>query len=139
MAPLVKRRSCTDQVVPKQRKGKKLVSAKNQPETLINEAISLISIDDSSVKLTINGELNYLYLQLASDGHWQRKWITVSSSSAVLLPRQKSLNGSVILSACLPITQWSVSMATVVEITSRPNFINWLVHILSIKGQESLA
>ena len=45
------------------------LTLENQPESLINEAISLISIDDSSVKLTINGEANNLYVHLAKDGH----------------------------------------------------------------------
>ena len=111
----------------------------NQTESLIYEAISLISIGDSSVKLTRNGETNNLYLRLARDGHWQRKWITASSSSANLHPRQQSLNGSLILSACLPITQWLVSTVTVVYMTSRPRPSYWLVSLLSIKGQVSIA
>ena len=41
----------------------------NQPEDLINEAVSLTSMDGSSVKLTRVGEPNNLYLQLASDRH----------------------------------------------------------------------
>ena len=41
----------------------------NQPESMMNEAISLTSIDDSSVKLTRVGEQNKLYLHLARDGH----------------------------------------------------------------------
>ena len=60
---------------------KKLVSAKathqkhdypmleNQPESLINKDMSLTSMDDSSVKLTRNGELNNIFLHLARDGH----------------------------------------------------------------------
>ena len=71
---------CTDKVPPKLGKSKKLVSARanyrkhdfptleNQLESLINEAISLMSIDDSSVKLTRNGEPNKLFLYLARDG-----------------------------------------------------------------------
>ena len=62
----------TGQLPPKSGKRKKLLGAraahqkhddstmKNQPESLINEAISLISINDSSVKLTRNGEPNNL-------------------------------------------------------------------------------
>ena len=41
----------------------------NQLEILINEAVSLTSIDDSSVELTIIGEPNNLYLHLARHGH----------------------------------------------------------------------
>ena len=40
----------------------------NQSESIINEAISLISIDDSSVKLKRNGEPNNLCLHLAREG-----------------------------------------------------------------------
>ena len=77
----MKRSHCTDQVLPKQGKRKKLISARadhqkhdyltleNQPESLINEAICVISIDNSSVKLTRNGEQNNLYLHQARDGH----------------------------------------------------------------------
>ena len=58
----------TDQVPSKPRKRKKLISiraAHQKPdyprlESLINEAISLKSIDDSFVKLTRNGESNTL-------------------------------------------------------------------------------
>ena len=53
--------------------------------------------------------------------------------------RQKSLNGSLILSACLPITQWPVNMVTVVDMTSQPRPRNWLVGLLSIRGQVSRA
>ena len=77
----MKRSHCTDQVLPKQGKRKKLISARadhqkhdyltleNQPESLINEAISLMSIDDISVKLARNGEPNELFLHLARDRH----------------------------------------------------------------------
>ena len=63
------RSQCTDKVPPKSGKREKLVSAKaahqkydcptleNQPESLINEAVS---IDDSFVKLTRNDEPNNL-------------------------------------------------------------------------------
>ena len=104
----------------------------NQPESLINEAIFLISRDDSSVKLIRNGEPNNLYLHLARERHWQRKWIAVSSFSTALYPRQKLLNGSLVLSACLPITQWPLNTVTVVEMISRPSPNNLLVCILSI-------
>ena len=62
-------------------KSKKLASARaahqkhdnpklaNQPDSLIYEAIPLMSIDDSSIKLTRNGEPNNLFLHLARDGH----------------------------------------------------------------------
>ena len=75
------RSPCTDQVPPKLRNSKKLVNARvthqkhdyptaeNQPESWINEAISLMSIGDSFVKLTRNEELNILHLHLARDGH----------------------------------------------------------------------
>ena len=120
----------------------------NQPESSIYEAISLISIDDScsdkesgwhdsSVKLKRNGEPNNLYLHLARGGHWQRKWITASFSVNQHL-RQKSLNES-LLSACLRITQWPVSTATVVHMMSRLSLSNWLVRLLSIGRQISLA
>ena len=52
----------------------------NQPESLINEVISLTSMDDSSVKLTRVGWPNNLYMHLARDGHWQRKWISLLSA-----------------------------------------------------------
>ena len=52
------------------------LNLENQPETLINKAMSLISIDDNFVKLARNGEPNNLYLHLARDGHLQKKWIT---------------------------------------------------------------
>ena len=111
----------------------------NQLENLINEVISLMSIYNSSVKLTRNGEPNNVYLELARDGHWQRKWITISSSSTDLHPWQKSLNVSIICSAFLPITQWLIRMATVVKMMPRPTPSNWLVRLLSTKGQLSLA
>ena len=41
----------------------------NQPESLINKAISLTSMDSSFVKLTRVGVLNNLYMHLARDGH----------------------------------------------------------------------
>ena len=41
----------------------------NQLASLINEVICLISINDSSAKLTRNGEPNNLYLHLARNGH----------------------------------------------------------------------
>ena len=108
-------------------------TSEKQPESLIYEAVPLILIDDSVVKLTRNGEPNNLYLHLANEGHWQRKW-----KAADLHPQQKSLNGSLIISSCLPITQWPVSTATVVDIMSRPRSSNWLVRLLSIRGQVSL-
>ena len=101
---------CTDLFL--QAKERKLVSAKAallkhifstleyQPVSLINEATSLTSMDESSVKLTSVGEPDNPI------SHWQRKWITDSSFLAYLHPRQNSLNGSRILPACLPITQW---------------------------------
>ena len=81
VTPQVTRRPCTDQVLLKQGKRQKLISSRaahqkhgystleNQPESLINEAILLTLIDDSSDKLTTNGEPNNLYLHLARDGH----------------------------------------------------------------------
>ena len=42
---------------------------KNHPEILINETISLVSINYSSVKLRRAGEPNNLYLRLARGGH----------------------------------------------------------------------
>ena len=41
----------------------------NQLASYINEALSLISIGDNSVKLTENGEPNNLYLHLARGRH----------------------------------------------------------------------
>ena len=42
--------------------------------------------------------------------------------------------------ACLPITQLPVSRAPVIsEMTSRPRPSNWLVRLLSTKGEVSLA
>ena len=53
----------------------RLLYVGNQPEDLINEAISWISMDDSSVKLTSwVGKPNNLYLQLTRD---KKKWTTV--------------------------------------------------------------
>ena len=92
-----------------------------------------MSIDDSSAKVTRNGEPINVYL------HWQRMLKAVSSSSADQHPLHKSLNMSLILSACLPITQWPVITATVIEMTSRPRPSIWLVLLLSIKGWVSLA
>ena len=40
-----------------------------QPKIFTNEAISLISIDDSFGKLTMNGEPNNLYLHFMRDRH----------------------------------------------------------------------
>ena len=54
-----------------------------------------------------------------SGKHWQRKWKTIFCSSTDLHPRQKTLAGSRILYACLPITQWPVNKATVIEMTLR--------------------
>ena len=59
---------------------------------------SLTSIDDSFVKMRRIVEPNNLYLQLARNWYWQRKWTTASSFSADLYPRQKSLDGSYIVS-----------------------------------------
>ena len=39
------------------------------------------SKDESTVKLTIIGKPNKLYLHLARDVHWQRKWTTMFSLS----------------------------------------------------------
>ena len=75
-------------------------------------------MDDSSGKPARVGEANNLYLNLARDGHWQRKWTTVSSFSADMQPRQKSSNRSSILFACLFIIQWPVSIAIVIEMMS---------------------
>ena len=82
------RSPCTDQVPPKSRKRGMLVSASTahqsndyttleKPESSIYETISLISIDDNSVKLTRNVESNKIYLHLVRDGHWQRALILV--------------------------------------------------------------
>ena len=130
---------------------KKLVSARaahskarlpyafNQFEDLINEAIFLTSMNDSFVRLARIEEPNNIYLHLARDGHWQRKWTIVSSSSAGQHPPQKSLKCSGNPSACLPITQWPASTATVIEMMSRPSPSNWLVSLLSIEDHVSLA
>ena len=112
----------------------KSTSIPHQPESFINEVISLISIEDNSAKLARNGKPNNSYLHLARDKHWQIKWRTVSSSSTDLYLRQKLFNGSPILSACLPTRQWPVSMLTVVEMMSRPSPSNWLARILPING-----
>ena len=54
-----------------QRKGytfiARLLQLENQPESLLNETISLTSMGDSSVKLTRVEEPNNLYLHLARD------------------------------------------------------------------------
>ena len=68
---------------------------------------------------------------LARERHWQKKWTTVSSSSVNLYPRQK--NGSLILSTCLPITQWPVSMASVINVI--PSTSKWIIRLISTKGQ----
>ena len=66
---------------PVVRRREKLVSARttelkydypileNQPESLINEAISLTSMDESFVRLSRIGEPYNLFLQLARYGH----------------------------------------------------------------------
>ena len=138
----------------------------NEPESLTNDSISLTSMDDTSIKLTRVRETNNLYLHYARDGIWQRKCITVSSSSAEIgscrllsKPKRnycvtrheilavplwptflntKPLNGSPILSAYLLTIQWPVSMANVIEMMLRPSPSNWLVRLLSIDGQVSL-
>ena len=103
----------SDKIPPKSEKRENMITARaayqkhdyptleNQPKRLINGALSLISIDGFSIKPTRNVVPNNLYLHLAKDGHWQRKWITVCSSPEDLHPQQKSLKWSVILSACL--------------------------------------
>ena len=47
---------------------KKHDTLKNQSESFVIEVIFLISVDDSSVKLTRNGEPNNLVLYLAREG-----------------------------------------------------------------------
>ena len=118
-------------------KREKLVSARAAHQSTTTPHWKTSQKDDSSVKLTRNGEPYNLYLHLARNGHWQWKWIKISSSAADLHSRQKSLNGSLILNACFPSTQWPVSTATVVEMASLPSPSNWLVRFLSIKGQVS--
>ena len=60
------------------------------------------SLDQWWIHFTFFGilfdEPNNLYPHLATDRHWQRKWILFISSSEDLHSRQKSLNGSLILS-----------------------------------------
>ena len=122
--------NCTHQVLPKQSKKKKLISVKrnnptleNHPESLLNEAISLISIDNSSVKLT-------------------RKWWALT---------KKVVNSFLFLSGSASpaeIIKWELhyfrvpihnamtcKMATVLEIMSRASPSKWLVRSLSIKGK----
>ena len=99
-----------------------------KPARKLKKRSYILDINDNSVKL---------HIHLANDGHWQRKWITVSSSSADLHPRQKLLNESCILSACLP--QCPVSMATIIERRLWLNPSNWSVRFLSIEGQVNLA
>ena len=74
-----------------------------------------------------------------TSGHWQRKWIKASSSSADLHPWQNSLNESLVISACFPITQWPESSAIVIEMTLRLRPSNWLVRLLAVGDQVSLA
>ena len=100
---------------------------KNQPESLINEPISLKSMDVSS-----KSQITSIYTSKVMD-------IGRESRQLSLHAWQKSLNGICILSACLPIKQWPVSMAIVIEMMLRPSPFNWLVRLLSIEGQVSLA
>ena len=46
------------------------LTLENQLENVVNEAIPMTSMADSSVKLTIIGELNNLYLYLANGKHF---------------------------------------------------------------------
>ena len=46
------------------------LTLENQLENVVNEAISITSIADSSAKLTRIGELNNLYLYLANGEHF---------------------------------------------------------------------
>ena len=62
----------------------------NHPESLINEVILLTSIDDSSVKLTRNGESNNLYLLFLSGStptaevvKWEPHSLRVSTHNAM--------------------------------------------------------
>ena len=66
----------------------------NKLESVVNEAIFLISIGDSSVKLARNGEPNNLYQYLARDGHkesaypaevikWKTQSFHVSAHNAI--------------------------------------------------------
>ena len=65
----------------------------------------------------------------------RRKWTMVSSSIADL---QTSLNGRLSFSAWLSITQWPLSMATVIEMMLWPSPSNWLVCLYPFEGQVSL-
>ena len=112
------------------------LTLENQPKSLINEAISLTPMDDSSVMLIRGGKPNNLYLRLARDEHWQRKWITVSSSSADLHPQQNSLNESSILSVYLPIKQRPVNTANVIEMLLRLSPSNCKNRIFGTSDEE---
>ena len=86
---------------------------------------------NSSVKLTrAEGPNNlHLHLERGADSN-----LTQKMDNSLLF-----LNGILILSACLPITQWPVSMVTVTEMMLRPSPSNWLVRLPYIESQVSLA
>ena len=86
----------------------------------------------------MESQINYISTQQETSID-RKNWISITSFSADLHPRQKSLNGSYVLSTSLSTTQWPVSVATLVELMSRPSQSNWLVRLLSIKDQTSLA
>ena len=107
------RSPCTDQV-PSNPGGRSWSFKARLPHTgeggLINEAISLTSMDDSSVKLIrLESEITYIYTS-----------------------QEIGIDAEVV--------KWEqhVSMATVIELMIRPSPSNWLVRLLSIEGQVSL-
>ena len=94
----VRRSPYTDLVLSKQSKKEMLLTAratnqtddyptlKNRPESFIYDAISLISIDDNSIKLTINGESYNLCLHLPRYGSENSLlFLNVSASPAEVL------------------------------------------------------
>ena len=101
MTPQVNAVSVLSKFCPKPITRKKLASARaahqkhdyptpeNQPKSLINEAICLTSIDDSSIKLTRSGEPNYHRKRWALTKKVDK---TVSFFPVDLYPRPKSLN-----------------------------------------------
>ena len=98
-------------------------------------------MDDSSVKLTKIGKQNNIII-ITAPGRRRvltKKVIIVSSSLAELYPRQKLLDGNCILSPCLPINQWPVSIATAIEMTLQSSSNKWFMRLLSIKDQVNRA
>ena len=86
----------------------------NQPESLINEAMCSTSIDDSSVKLTRNNLLLHPAREWSLKEEVDNSLLFLSESATTA----EVVEWEMILFACLPITQYPVSMATVIDMMS---------------------